>query len=400
MKNGPTTSRRESLPPWVQVVGLAAAAAVGLGLSRFAYALILPDMRADLGWSYSTAGWLNTTNALGYLAGALLAARVNRRVGAFNAMQIGLWMCVASLALCVVLRDPISLNLARVLAGIGAGLAFVGGGFLAARLASENEGNPFLLGLFYAGPGFGIALSGVTVPIALSEGGMESWPMAWGLLAILSAILGVVLLLGRPSGTRRSATAASSDVRIRRMSGILVGYAFFGAGYIGYLTFVIAWVRANGASVSLQAGLWTVIGLAAMASPWIWGRFLKRRVNGSAFAILSLVLAAASSLVALTESPVVLFMSAGMVGGTFLAVVASTTAFVRRNYAEKHWSAGISAMTIAFGIGQILGPVGIGFLSDITDGVSAGQWISTALLVAGAAIAALQRDFGENERPA
>ncbi|MER0239634.1 YbfB/YjiJ family MFS transporter [Fulvimarina sp. MAC8] len=400
MQHGPTTSQRGSVAPWVQVIGLAAAAAVGLGLSRFAYALILPDMRADLGWSYSTAGWLNTTNALGYLVGALFAARVNRMVGAFNAMQIGLWMCVASLALCVVLRDPISLNIARVLAGIGAGFAFVGGGFLSARLASENEGNAVLLGLFYAGPGFGIALSGVTVPIVLSQGGAGSWPMAWGLLAILSTILGVVLLLGRPAKTGIAAAAASSDAGIRRMSGMLVAYAVFGAGYIGYLTFVIAWVRGNGASVPVQAGLWTVIGLAAMASPWIWGRFMKRRVNGTAFAILSLILAVASSLVALSQSPIVLFVSAAMVGGTFLAVVASTTAFVRRNYTEDHWSAGISAMTIAFGIGQILGPVGVGFLSDITGGVSAGQWISTALLVAGAGFAAMQRDFGASAKRA
>lgn len=394
MHNGSAISQRETIPPWLQVVGLAAAGAVGLGLSRFAYALILPDMRADLGWSYSTAGWLNTTNALGYLVGALLAARVNRWLGAFNAMQVGLWMCVLSLALCVVLREPVSLNLARVIAGIGAGFAFVGGGFLAARLASENEGNAILLGLFYAGPGFGIALSGVTVPLFLSEGGTGSWPWAWGLLAVLSAFLGVVLLLGRPSRSRVNTGSTGQKTDIRRMSAILLGYGFFGAGYIGYLTFVIAWVRGNGASVPLQAGLWTVIGIAAMASPWIWGSFMKRRVNGTAFAILSLILAVASSLVALSESSIVLFLSAAMVGGTFLAVVASTTAFVRRNYAEEHWSAGITAMTIAFGIGQILGPVLVGFLSDITGGVSAGQWISTALLVAGAAIAALQRDFG------
>ncbi|EAU40562.1 Major Facilitator Family (MFS) transporter [Fulvimarina pelagi HTCC2506] len=385
----------EPLPPWLQVIGLAAAAAVGLGLARFAYALILPDMRADLGWSYSTAGWLNTTNALGYLAGALLAARVNRKVGAFSAMQIGVWLCVGSLAFCIVLRDPITLNLARILAGIGAGFAFVGGGFLAARIASQNEGNAILLGLFYAGPGFGIALSGVTVPFVFHAGGAGSWPLAWALLAVLSAILGVILLLGQPHCMGTAPSGTGTKARIGKMSPILIGYGFFGAGYIGYLTFVIAWVRENGASLPLQSGLWTVVGLGAMVSPWLWGGFMKRNGNGTAFAILSLLLAAATSLVALSQSPIVLFVSATMVGATFLAVVASTTAFVRRNFAAEHWSAGISAMTIAFGIGQILGPVGVGFLSDVTGGVSAGQWISTGLLIAGAGIASSQRDFGQ-----
>ena len=68
---------------------LALAAAVGLGLSRFAYALLLPPMRADLGWSYFTAGLMNTANAAGYLIGALLAPRVLARLDARAWMLAG-----------------------------------------------------------------------------------------------------------------------------------------------------------------------------------------------------------------------------------------------------------------------------------------------------------------------
>ena len=38
------------------VLGLAMGPAVGLGLGRFAYALLLPAMRLDLGWSYAAGG--------------------------------------------------------------------------------------------------------------------------------------------------------------------------------------------------------------------------------------------------------------------------------------------------------------------------------------------------------
>ena len=54
---------------------------VGLGIGRFAYSLVLPDMRDALGWSYSAAGFMNTINAAGYLAGALVASRLIRRYG-------------------------------------------------------------------------------------------------------------------------------------------------------------------------------------------------------------------------------------------------------------------------------------------------------------------------------
>src|SRR5262245_10833594 len=36
---------------------LALAPAIGVGIARFAYSLLLPDMRASLGWSYAAAGF-------------------------------------------------------------------------------------------------------------------------------------------------------------------------------------------------------------------------------------------------------------------------------------------------------------------------------------------------------
>jgi len=63
------------------ILTLSLAAMVGIGIGRFAYALVLPDMRDSLHWSYSAAGFMNTVNAAGYLAGALIASRLIRRYG-------------------------------------------------------------------------------------------------------------------------------------------------------------------------------------------------------------------------------------------------------------------------------------------------------------------------------
>jgi len=57
------------------VAALSLGPAVSNSFARFAYALMLPAMRADLGLNYSQAGALNTANAIGYLGGALFAAR-------------------------------------------------------------------------------------------------------------------------------------------------------------------------------------------------------------------------------------------------------------------------------------------------------------------------------------
>jgi predicted MFS family arabinose efflux permease len=62
-------------------IGLCFGTVISVGLSRFAYGLVLPAMKQDLGWTYTEAGWINPAYAIGYLAGALLALRVLGTLG-------------------------------------------------------------------------------------------------------------------------------------------------------------------------------------------------------------------------------------------------------------------------------------------------------------------------------
>ena len=59
-----------------------------------------------------------------------------------------------------------------------------------------------------------------------------------------------------------------------------------------------------------------------------------------------------------------LAISALVFGVAFFAVVGSTTAFVRLNYPPAAWPSAIAAMTIAFGMGQTLGPIAVGAVTD------------------------------------
>ena len=85
----PPPTEAPRLPTLAVAFALALAAAVSLGLARFSYALLLPPMRSDLGWSYLTGGAMNTVNAAGYLVGALLMPAWLRRFGARGALLGG-----------------------------------------------------------------------------------------------------------------------------------------------------------------------------------------------------------------------------------------------------------------------------------------------------------------------
>src|ERR1700749_4934141 len=94
---------------------LSLAPTIGLVLGRFAYALVLPDMCDSLHWSYSAAGFMNTVNAVGYLAGALVASRIIRRFGLTESILWSTVASVVSLALCAITGNFVVLSFARLL---------------------------------------------------------------------------------------------------------------------------------------------------------------------------------------------------------------------------------------------------------------------------------------------
>jgi predicted MFS family arabinose efflux permease len=248
---------------------LSLAPTIGLGIGRFAYALVLPDMRDALAWSYSAAGFMNTINAVGYLAGALVAAQLIKRFGLVRSVRWSTIACVASLALCAITGNFFALSFARLLSGFAAAFGFDGGGGAAA-----------------------------------------------------------------------------------------------------------------------QAIFWSLIGVSAFATPWVWRRVLALDRGGLAMTIILGTNALGAALPIHGHSPLQLAISALVYGVAFFAVVGSTTAFVRLNYPPSEWPAGIAAMTIAFGIGQTLGPIAVGAITDWLGNLSYALNVSAALLVLGAVLAA------------
>jgi predicted MFS family arabinose efflux permease len=371
---------------------LSLAPTVGLGIGRFAYSLVLPDMRDSLGWSYSAAGFMNTINAVGYLAGALLTSRMIRRFGLSRTVRLGTLACLLSLMLCALSGNFVVLSFARLLVGIGAAAGFVGGAALATTIAqSRPERANFLLSLFYAGPGLGILSSGLIAPFVLQAFGPGSWWIVWWVLTLLSVVVVIPLMLAPLDTAAAVDHATRTEFSIRPVLIYLTGYFLFGAGYIAYMTFMIAYVRDGGGGAAAQSIFWSLIGISAFATPWVWRSVLALDRGGLATTIILGVNALGAALPIFGHSPALLAISALVFGVAFFAVVGSTTAFVRFNYPPTGWPAGIAAMTLSFGIGQTLGPIVVGAITDAFGSLSFALNVSAAMLALGAILAAFQR---------
>jgi predicted MFS family arabinose efflux permease len=380
-------------------LALSLGAAVSLGVTRFAYGLLLPPMRADLQWSYTLAGAMNTANALGYFLGALLTPWLLRRLDGAGVLLLGTWLASLFMGLTGFFTDAAPLLLQRLLAGMASAMLFIAGGLLAARLGAQMPSrNGLLLGVYYGGTGLGIVLSALLVPPLLEAAAQvpHGWAWAWWVLALACALASALLawparVLRQLQAPVASAADAAAVFRWRDFAPGLAGYAMFGVGYIGYMTFVVALLREQGVAAGRITVFYALLGAAVVASSRIWAGLLDRYRGGQPQALLNGLLGLAIFIPVVTGHFPMLMVSGLMFGGIFLSVVASTTALVRHNLPPSQWAAGISAFTIVFALGQIVGPSVVGWIADGPGGLTRGLAFSAGALWLGALIALRQR---------
>jgi predicted MFS family arabinose efflux permease len=378
--------------PWRSAAALALAAAVSLGLARFSYALLLPPMRADLGWSYTTGGAMNTVNAAGYLLGALLTPRWLARHDARRLLLWGGGAAALLLALHGLVRSDAALALLRAATGTASAASFIAGGLLAARLAGAAgpQRAGAVIGIYYGGTGLGIMASAALVPLLVPA--PAAWPSAWWALAGTAALATFLCAAGTRTLHAIAAAAGAHDNFAWRSLGFgLAAYLCFGLGYIGYMTFIVTLLREQGVAPAAVTAFYLLLGAAVVASSWLWAGLLQRWRGGGMLALLNALLAVATLLPVASGAVPAAFASGLLFGAVFLQVVAATTALVRHNLPAAAWPGGITAFTIVFAAGQIVGPTLVGWVADGAGGLLRGLACSAATLAVGAVLALAQR---------
>ena len=378
--------------PLAAALIFATAIAVVNGFGRFAYALLLPVMRDDLAWDYALSGWLNTANSLGYGVGALAGLFLLSRFRPATLFVAGLVITVVTLLLCGVTRDLWLMMFWRFACGVGSAWVFAcGGALVAAHYSKDPAQSAAAIAIYYAGGGLGIALSGVLLfPVLGTVGGQHwSWPAGWVVLGFAGLVLSIApSRLALRIGGQTSAVAAQ-PMRWRAYGPILLAYFLFGVGYIVYVTFVIAWLKDMRMGFESSVGVWLILGIASMASGYVWRRAMARWWPVHTFAAVTVCTAVGTVLPLVSNHLAMLLLSAVLVGGSFFMAPGAVMALIRSTMPAQLWAKAMNLFTFVFAIGQGVGPVAAGWIAD-HHGLSAAMAAGALTLLLCAGVALLQ----------
>jgi predicted MFS family arabinose efflux permease len=358
------------------------AMAVAIGIGRFVYTPILPPMMAELGLSKSTFGLIASANFAGYLIGALAATRATLPGPGRVWLPGALLLSAATTAAMGLTTSVTAFIILRFLGGVASALVLILASTLVlGQLAAARR--PGLASLHFAGVGIGIVVSAALVAGQRAAG--AGWAAMWqasGAVSLAGALAVALLVSGRPSSPPPPAGAPNLplDPRLKRMT---AAYGLFGFGYVITATFLVAIVRATPAIRDLEPVIWIVVGLAAAPSVLFWTAAGRRIGIPAAFAIAALTEAVGVLASVVAPNAAGICVAAVLVGGTFMGLTA--LGLLRgRELAQGDPRRVMAAMTGAFGIGQIIGPVLAGVVSDALGGFAVPSLAAAGALVVAA----------------
>lgn len=367
------------------LIGGIFALVIAMGIGRFSYTVILPYMQDTFTFSRATAGYLATSNYLGYLVGALVAGRLQLADKRIPFLQIALVISILTTALMGFTDTVIVWYVLRCISGVMSAFIFV----VAASLVLDQlagNGKAHLSGLFYSGVGLGIALSAIIVsPIHA----VFNWNGTWIALAIFCVLLFIFIIIFIKPVTlsvQQNGSTAKASLKAPPttwMKWLIIAYSLEGLGYIVTGTFIVAIAEESTSFHGDAAFVWFVVGVAAIPSCIVWSKLAQRYGYVRILLISMLFQGLGIILPAFATNTITLYTSAFIFGATFMGITTVATTLARQILpVNSHQILGY--LTAGYALGQMLGPSLAGALANYTNSYQYAIFGATVVVVVGA----------------
>jgi predicted MFS family arabinose efflux permease len=381
--------------PWHPILAGLSGSLVGIGFARFAYAPLLPAIIAAGWFDPADAAYLGAANLAGYLAGALLAARLSRLFETAAILRASMILGTAAFFAGAFPIDFAWYFAWRFLAGFsGAGIIVLGATSILPHVPPSRRG--LVSGAIFMGIGLGIVASGTLVPVLLRQGLMEAW-IGLGLVSLVFTLLAWNGWPKHPapepaSSPRRQPARSSLALRA-----LYLEYGLNAASLVPHMIFLVDYV-ARGRGEGLEAGAfyWVLFGLGAIVGP-LAGGLVADRIGFRRTLRLAFVLqAVAVAIPAFEPGAFAVMVSSVVVGAAVPGIVAIVLGRVHEllPHAPAQQNAAWSKATTSFAVFQAIGAYGMSFLFAQTGG----HYATLFAVAAAAAILALAIDLAAGRR--
>lgn len=248
---------------------------LALGLGRFAYTPLLPEMVAKHWLLETVASYIGSANFLGYLCGALIAKKLTDfKPGTFW-IKVNICLCTLSLIACIIHMNAIWLLIWRIVAGVSGAILMVLTPPVIYR-ATHREHIGLVSGIMFGGIGIGIIYGALIIP-ALQHDNLD---FTWAAIAAFGLILTIFSWVYLPNDQENLKKMASEPTTktIWHLPIILafIAYLFFGYGAVPHLLYMVDYMETMLKSSIYIANLgWLIYGIGNTIGSPIFGYLSK-----------------------------------------------------------------------------------------------------------------------------
>ena len=355
---------------WTALALLALGVSVAQAFGRFAFGVLLPAVRDDLGITNTAVGSISAVNVGGYLLGTMGVAWAASHIRLLVVLRIGLALTAAGLLLAANASGPLLLGFALFWTGIGGAMVWIPAPIIAAD-AMPAAHRSMAVGLIGSGIGVGIVFTGYISGYLRTQHGDAGWTQVYwidGLIAC-GALLGLLALVRHKQEQVSSQGGIGGFGALRRMPGWLpltLAYTAFGFMYLLIIGFLTSRLEDDsGWSASHAAYAFTLLGVAMVfggpAAVWWEKRLGARRTISAVFGLWSVL-----TLVVLGGWTVPTLIAIAILGMLFASLPSLITLYVVQNTNSNDYGPAYAAITLAFGVAQTLSPQVGGVIADLS----------------------------------
>jgi len=337
--------------------------AVTFGLARYGYGLLLPDMRAEIQMTASTAGLVSSAAYLSYLAANIGVVAVLTRWGPRVAVAGAALLAAVGMGVIAGAHSVMFLAIGVVVAGAAAGMSFPPyADIVAGQVRPEKR--DAVWATISSGTGWGVAIAG---PIAIVAG--DQWRVAWAIFVITAVVVGALAVFHAPAAEDRRARLPQLSITwffCPKSRPLLLSAVLVGAGSSVWWAFSVDALRQAGLDPSAARLTYAVCGAAMLLASFSGAVFARFGLRPS-YLVSCVLLAASLAVFGLSTAHLPSAVAAAIVfGAVYATVIAVHGVWSSRVFAD-HPSAGLSAVNTALTIGTLVGPTLAGVLIQQAD---------------------------------